>query len=136
MHLFCLLVLALIAQHQRQVVHARQCGWMLFAQNRLIQPECLSMHLFRLLVLALTPQHHRQVVHVRQCGCLCWTGGEASEVAAWTAAGAETEKADVDQVPATQLDPPGGVPSKGRNVAWAAHSAPALSVGLVGCSPP
>ena len=34
-HLFRLLVLALIPRHVRQVVHALQCGWMLFAQHRL-----------------------------------------------------------------------------------------------------
>jgi hypothetical protein len=54
MHLFRLLVLALIPQHSCQVVLARQCGRMLFTQHRLTQPEFLSMHLFRLLVLALT----------------------------------------------------------------------------------
>ena len=58
MHLFRLLVLALISQHCCQVVHARQCVRMLFAQHRLPQPKCLSMHLFRLLVLALIPQHY------------------------------------------------------------------------------
>jgi hypothetical protein len=46
-YLFCLLVLALIPQHRRQVVNARQREWMLF----------------RLLVLALVSQHYRQVVH-------------------------------------------------------------------------
>jgi hypothetical protein len=53
MHLFGFLVLALIAQYSRQVVHARQCEWILFAQHRLTQPECLSKHLFGLPVLPL-----------------------------------------------------------------------------------
>jgi hypothetical protein len=42
MHLFRPLVLALIPQHHRQVVHARQCGWVLFTQHRLPQPKYLS----------------------------------------------------------------------------------------------
>jgi hypothetical protein len=57
----------LTPQHCSQVVHAPQCGWMLFAQHCLMRPKCLSMHLFRLLVLALIPQHCCQVVHARQC---------------------------------------------------------------------
>src|SRR4051794_28808816 len=50
-----LLVLAPLSQHICQVDHAPQCGWMLFAQYRLHQPEYLSKHLFRLLVLGLPP---------------------------------------------------------------------------------
>jgi hypothetical protein len=42
MHLFRLLVLALTPQHSCKVVLASHCGRMLFAQNRLPQPECLS----------------------------------------------------------------------------------------------
>jgi hypothetical protein len=42
-----------------RLVHARQSGRILFAQHRLLQPECLPMHLFHLLVLALTIQHFR-----------------------------------------------------------------------------
>jgi hypothetical protein len=37
MHLFRLLVLALIPQQQSQVIHAHQCGWMLVAQHCLTQ---------------------------------------------------------------------------------------------------
>jgi hypothetical protein len=56
-HLFRLLVLALVPQYPRQVVHARQCVWMLLAQYRLPQPQYLTLNLFCLLVLALIPQH-------------------------------------------------------------------------------
>jgi hypothetical protein len=43
MHLVRLLVLALAPQHSCQVVLAPHCGWMLFAQHRLPQPQCLSI---------------------------------------------------------------------------------------------
>jgi hypothetical protein len=43
MYLFRLLVLALFTQYIRQVAHARQCVWMLFAQHRLRQPKFLSV---------------------------------------------------------------------------------------------
>jgi hypothetical protein len=54
MHLFRLLVLALLAQHICQVIHTCQCVWMLFTQHRLAQSEFLSIDLFRLIVLGLT----------------------------------------------------------------------------------
>jgi hypothetical protein len=42
LHLFYLLVLALLAQHQGQVVHARQCVRMLLAQHRPLSPNAWS----------------------------------------------------------------------------------------------
>jgi hypothetical protein len=39
LHLFFLLVLALIPQHPRQVVHARQCVRMVLAQQRPLSPS-------------------------------------------------------------------------------------------------
>src|ERR1700722_18515716 len=68
MYLLRLLVLTLIPQHTRQVVHARPCGWIPFTQHRVPQPECLSMHLLRLLVFALIVQHIRQV---SSCSLVC-----------------------------------------------------------------
>ena len=69
-HLFCLLVLALIPRHHRQIVHAHPSGWILFTQYRLAQPKYFSKYLFRLLIFALIPQQCRQVVHARWYG---WT---------------------------------------------------------------
>jgi elongator complex protein 1 len=52
-------VLAPTTQHNRQVAHTRRCRWMLFAQHRPPQAECLPKHLPRLLVLALIAQDIR-----------------------------------------------------------------------------
>lgn len=76
MHFLRLLVLALVAQHQRQVVQARQCGWMLFTQHRLTQPECFvdaslpqPISVIRLLTIA-NPQ--RAVFRIEQPAQLSW----------------------------------------------------------------
>ena len=54
-----------LSQHFCQVNHARQCGWMLFTQRRLAQPDYFSMHLFCLAILTLIIQHSGLVVHAR-----------------------------------------------------------------------
>jgi hypothetical protein len=67
MHHLCLPILALIAQHFCQIIHARQCMGILLAQHPFDHRQYFSSHRLRLIILTLIYQHQPQVVHAHQC---------------------------------------------------------------------